>query len=589
MDVSAFSQSVGPALQPLHLRNADAMVEVQGSISGPLHAPQVDARGLLHTARWDNMQASEVEFELQADLAAQSDVTVELRARDFQYRNHNADRAKATLQWIGNTLRIRRAEVARADTMVAMAAVYHQAKRDWRGDARASHRLQLETALMQVGLREIRLEEPATLWWTDKAAHLDSLRLVSRGGRLRVDGGFDLKTARIDGRAEVEDFDLEFLSSFAPWDHIAEGHGTGWFEAHGDLDRTQVDARLHIVDGSWNSMPFDSLQLELQSDAFSVELRRLQLGTPFGELSAAGRVGYLPAMRRWVQAQSGSRDAVALASASIEGSIELADMQLDRAWMARGAGVAEPAWQARVTAGIVLQGSVEAPRWSLRGSAQDVVLPEVHVDSLRVAAAFANDRLSVGEFAMQVRDARVLATGVLPVRGSLLGRPGWLRDEPVEAHIELPRSSFAVVQRLLTVFEPVPQSVPLGDIEGKLDIRGTLRDPVLEGAMQAHGVGFTFAGMEEVYENVNALGTFQGNTLALRDITGSIGKEGRVTGTGELRFGGLSVDDYHFDLQAHGILVNSVPQVLALVSGTIAVDGRTLRGDAVVPEFTGVL
>jgi len=590
MDFSLFSPAIGAALTPLALRDAEATAELQGSVTGSLNEPLLEARGLLHAARWDELRAGELEFDLQAVLAGrQPGVEVQLRARDFLYRGQYAERAQTTLEWWGGDLRIRRAQATRADTMVAVVATVRNQSRDWMGDARPTRQVELETALMQVGLREIRVEEPATVSWTDQAVRIDSLRLVSRGGRLRLDGGFDVERSRIDGRMEIDEFDLEFLSSFVLWDHLATGRGTGWFEAHGDLDRTQVDARLRLVEGSWNSLPFDSLQIELQSDAFSIELRRLKLDTPFGEMDMTGRLGYLPAVRRWVQAVPGPRDAGAFRDAAVSGRVLLRDFQLDRAWMARSSRDLEPDWQARVTTTLDLEGSIAAPRFALHGGAEDLSIPQLHADSLGITVTYARDSLQVRAFALQVGDARLLATGTLPVSLSMTTKPHLLRDQPLQAQIDLPRSSFAVVQRLIPLFEAVPQGVPLGEIEGRLGITGTWKDPRLEGDMTAHGVGFTFAGMEEVYRDVSTVGVFQGNTLRLQDIRASIGKEGRVTGSGELRFGGMRVDDYHFDLDAQRILVNSIPQVLALVSGKVAVDAEPVLDQAIVPLFTGAL
>jgi hypothetical protein len=590
MDFSARSPAVAAALAPLHLEQADARVEVQGSILGPLVAPTIDARGLLSDATWRDLGAVEAEFDLHAVVAGERPgFELQLRARDFHYQDRRVERAQTSIEWWGDAVSIRRAQVSRADTMMAVAAIYRRSPLDWLQDRRWTHQLELETALMQVGLREIRIEEPAMLWWTDQAVHVDSLRLVSRGGRLRLDGGFDLGRSRIDGRAEVSDFDLEFLSSFMPWEHLAAGSGTGWFEAHGDLDRTQVDARLRIVEGSWNSLPFDSLQVEVQSDAFSIELRHLELQTPFGDLVAAGRLGYLPAMRRWVSAASGSRDAVALRAAAVSGHIHVQDLQLDRAWMARRNDAPEPEWLARVTADVDVQGSVASPQLSLQGRAGDMVFPSLRADSLTASLAYAKDSLNVQDFALQVGDARLLATGMLPVTISLTSKPQVRRDRPVQVQMTLPRSSFAVVQRLIPMFEAVPQGVPVGEIDAQLEMAGSLDDPRFAGSMAAHGVGFTFAGMEEVYRDVHTVGTFEGNTLRLQDIRASIGKEGRVSGAGTLRFGGLEVKDYHFDLRADRILVNSIPQVLALVSGNIAVDAESVLDQAIVPMFTGDL
>jgi len=142
-------------------------------------------------------------------------------------------------------------------------------------------------------------------------------------------------------------------------------------------------------------LPFDSIRVDLQSDSFSMELRALRLITPQGSLGATGRIAYLPSVRRWIQAEKGSRSPEALAKAAVQAQIEMSNLQLDRIFMARQLGSEEPDWAARFSADLALDGTVGEPRVTLEGRGEELVVDKAQADSLSFSLTYGDGRVDL--------------------------------------------------------------------------------------------------------------------------------------------------------------------------------------------------
>jgi autotransporter translocation and assembly factor TamB len=582
-DVAAF-------LVPLGLQELHGAARLQGRCAGRLDSLSCTAAGEFATLRYGGLEAGGGAVELQAALLTPvPSVVLSVRGDSLRLGERRLGRFTGNMAYDGVELHLRRAEVASADTLLALAASLRPEARDWNGELRRTTRMRLHTALLQIGGQEFRVEEPATLRWRPGAVQVDSLRLLARGGGARLDGGFDLDNARIDARTEIQSFDLGFLARLAQVRPRVAGTGTGWIELHGWLDATQIDSRLVVLAGNYNDLEFDSLQVDLQSEAFGTSVRAASLHTPMGGIRASGRLGYLPSLQRWLQGRSGSRAPQELARAPLEASLRVDALALEPFWRALRGIQAPSAWGARLSAACDLSGSIEAPVVTIRGVARAAHLGgAIDADSLAFACRYAGSTLDVSSLWVEAAGARLRAEGRLPVRWQLASRPRLDGAGDLLADLTLERSSFAVVPRFIALFEPAPQGVPPGWVQGTLHIEGTPDAPELQGQLRVQGAGFTLADLEEVYHDVHATGTFQEDTLELVELRGRSGKDGWVRGKGWVRFARLRVRDYALAFEADMVPVYSVPDIEALVGGRIEVTAARLD-DGPVPEFKGSL
>ena len=584
-DVAGFAK-------PLGLGSLHAAADLQGQIEGTLDSLGCIAAGDFATLRYGSLAAERGVIDLQASrLFPVPAVEMDVRAEGLALGGRKLGRLTSLMSYDGEALHLERAEVAAVDTSVTVAASFRTLARDWNGDPRPAQLLSLHTALIQIGGQEFRVEEPASLWWSGRATRVDSLRLLSRSGGARIDGVLDLGANRVDARTEVRDFDLGFLSQLAGAQQPLAGTGTGWLEVHGRLDATQVDSRLAVRAGRWQALEVDSVRVDLQSDAFGSSLRSVSAYTPFGGIRVNGRIAYLPSLSRWLRGASGPGEPEAFSKAALELHVEVDDLALEPFW--RGLrGLQAPApWEARLTTKLDVEGSLGDPRLGASGAARALHLRRgIEVDSLRFEAQYAGGSLRVPHLKAHAAGASVDVEGQLPLTLHLLRGIKLRREEPVDADLVLLSSSFAVVPRFISFFEPAPQGVPPGTVEATLHLGGTLAKPKLNGKLQVAGAGFTLANLEEVYYDVNATGNFVDDTLELGEIHGRTGPNGWVRGSGWVRFAGLAVSDYALAFDADHVPVYSIPDIAAIVGGHIDIHAVHLFETAApIPEFKGSL
>ncbi len=349
-----------------------------------------------------------------------------------------------------------------------------------------------------------------------------------------------------------------------------------------------MDARVDVRDGRWNTLDFDSVRVDVQSDAFGVQLRLLEVDTPHGDLRGSGRLGYLPGLQRWLASQEGARSRAELDDAQVDATLDYDALAVERFWHAVLPREA-PAWRAVLSGRTELSGSVSAPRLASAGAARAVRVGTYAVDSLRFEVRYADGVLGVPALEVHAARTRLDARGQLPLRLHLAQRATLDRDADLEAHLRIEEGSFAVVPRFISFFEPATRDVPVGTVRAQLDVRGSLDAPELRGEVAVRNAGFTLAGLEEIFRDASMVGIFEGNTLRMTDIQARTGSDGRIRGNGFLFFDGLRVADYRFALTGTKVSIYSVPQMAATVSGQIDIRATSLDNGALVPDFRGAL
>lgn len=564
-------------------------VYASGHIAGPMHELALEADLTSDRLARGGVRLWSTEVSLWAQqLGPRPLLDVELRADSLGLQGQVLRLLSADLAYADGALHILRSQASTGDTLVAAAGTVQSLGHDWTGERRPSTRVRLETMLLQLGGQEIRIEDPATLWLRGQAVHLDSLRLVTRGGVLRLDGGVDAKSRVVGVRAEIEGFDLGFLRRLIHLEHELEGTGAGWIEARGTLDATLLDGHIAVWNGAWNNLRFDSLQVAVQSDARSVEVRHLRLATPEGDLSGTARLGYLPALERWLKGIPGSRSRADLASAEITARFDLDDLQLESLWKARSPAAAAPAWRARLTSTVHLTGTISDPKLEATGAVSAIHTGNVQMGALHFGVGYAQDRLVLRDVEVSNEGQSARVEGVVPLHLDFFAGASLPRDQPLSGRVLLPRGSFALLWRYIPTFESPPGNLPAGEVEARLDVSGTLAAPQLQGELQVDGASFVLRDMEEVYRDVYARGTFSGKRLQFTEIRGTSGG-GKVSGSGWIDFEALRVSTYDLRFRVERLPVLSIPEMSALVSGNLQVRGRDIGAADPIPDVRGTL
>jgi autotransporter translocation and assembly factor TamB len=389
-------------------------------------------------------------------------------------------------------------------------------------------------------------------------------------------------------RADLDGIDFEFVRRLLRFRPDVSGIATGWMEARGNIDHVHCSGRLAVSGGVFNGLEFDSLGVAVTSDADGTELRDLQLVTPHGALRGHLRIGLLPSLGRWFGPGPVPQQArTDVDAATIDGEFRFADLDLDRLWQARGTGTLPPRWSARLSSQLAISGTLGAPRLDMQGMANRIHITPVTVDSLAFDVAYADENLVLRKLDLNTEGQVLHAEGRVPARLHWRHSPQLLRDRPLEGVAVLPHSSFAIVEHFLPMFEPPPVSLPRGEVEGRLQAQGTLQALKLDGGFRVTKASFMLRDMEEVFRDVDAVGTFSGNKLVITELHGATGSKGRITGSGDVDLSGLRLTGYNFKLDLQEVTIRSVPDITAVVNGhEVKIQGHEV-GNRLIPEISG--
>jgi autotransporter translocation and assembly factor TamB len=582
-DIGRLAAAFGRAVAP------GGAIAVQGRAYGALAAPRLEAEARAPHLAYGGASLANAAIDFWGqDLRRDPAFEIQLRADSLCVRGHTLREVAADLAWADGTLHVERSQGSAGDTLVAVAATLRNLPRDWSGVRRRTAEVRLETVLLQIGDAEFRVEDPAGIWWTEGAVHVDSLKLVTRGGSVRLAGTLDRRLGQVAAEAQLEGLDLSFLRHVTRLRSELAGSAWGRLAAHGRLDRVRLDGYFAARAGRWNGLAFDSLAVELASDAASTEVPALQLATPQGSVRGRLRLGVLPDLAGWLGPGGRARARADLDAVAVDAELDLADVDLER-WRP-GAGDESFGWGARVSAHVAAAGTVRAPHVTARGTAERLHFWQRDVGSLAGEITYADEYLVLGDLRIDNEDQVLAVAGRVPCRLHLLGGAVIPRDRPMSLNAELPRSSFAVVERFLPLFEPPPAGMPRGEVEARLDVGGTLADPHLRGGFHAAGVAFSLRDMEEIYRDVTADGVFEGNTLRIQSLRGRTGEHGTIAGSGELVFAGPRLAGYSYALELGAASIRSLPDIFADVSGSLQVHSEAVGPNRIlVPSIGGTL
>jgi hypothetical protein len=561
-------------------------LRLQGRIDGTPAAPRLEAEGTFTAWRWGPARARGGRLAIWGHDLRALRADAEVRADSLWLDGRQLHDLGADLELAGPVLRIARAQASHGDTLVAVVATLDSRAADWAGTRAATSHLRLETVLLRLGAHELRVEDPADVWWRGKHVRFDSLRVVTRGGSVRADGSLDFAARSLGVRAEAAGVDLAFVAAMMPAQPPLGGRAWGHVVAAGSFDATRIEGALHVTDGHWGDFAVDSLGVAVHSLAAGVEAGDVRIATPYGNVRGALRLGRLPAIARlWGETPAASRP---FAASSIDGTLHLQDVDVAR-WVAHGDPGATPRFGARVSADVTLAGSLGAPRLQIEGHGEQVAVGPRGIGSVDFALDYADERLVLRHARVQNEEEQVRIRADVPLVIDFTRGIEMRREESFTAELVLPRSSFALLQRFIPIFEPGLPGMDPGQVEAELDVTGTIAAPQIRGVYRVYDASFTLRDMEEIYRDVDVVGEFVGSTLRFTQISARTGREGVVTGTGQLDLDGGVLSDYVYELDLVAVPVYSLPEVTATVDGHLQVRAARVGAETIVPNIRGTL
>ena len=140
----------------------------------------------------------------------------------------------------------------------------------------------------------------------------------------------------------------------------------------------------------------------------------------------------------------------------------------------------------------------------------------------------------------------------MPLRALFANKEEELNDyERVKLDVSLDQADLSILPFLSDQIDWA-----LGPTKGKLEIKGTLAHPLIDGSVSLTDGAVKFKPLTVPVTEMTAQIDFHGDTMTVRDFSGKMG-EGTYTGQGTLKMNGLTPSEYDFSLTADKLDVQS--------------------------------
>lgn len=440
------------------------------------------------------------------------------------------------------------------------------------GDSVSTYRL--DRLVIDLEGQQWRTEAPLAFRAGPAGLRLDPFTLSAELGSLEAGGGYDRRADRLDGTCRFDRFDLRLLNPFVPRGAL-NGRFTAAVTLGGSARAPVLDLAADLLDARFRLADLDSLHLAARFAQDTLTVRRLDLRTNHGRVTAAGTVAH-PGWRRVADFWPG---------AALGLDLEVADA--DWAFVDQFHIPALKRVKGRFGGRFRVEGTSRAPQAVGELVSEPFHVHWLHLERLAGRVELAPDRLTLAGLRGEQRGLVAEGRIELPLRADFLSSPVTPLDGPFRMEIRIPDGT-----DLAPLAQATNAFLSAGGQGGmEMVCAGPLDHPLFSGSLRVRDGRCVLRGLEEIYSGVSAVGVWDGDTLRVRDIAGSEGARGRFTGDGWLAFRGLMLKGFDVRLAADRFLVASIPYLRALVRGDeVHVTGVKVGPDSLmVPKFTGNL
>ena len=401
---------------------------------------------------------------------------------------------------------------------------------------------------------------------------IDAFAFESDLGSLNAELVWDKRADAMSGRVGVAEIDLAVLNPLLDTGLDLNGRCSGDFELDGAPSAPRISGRLMLVDSVYPLARIDTLDVRGRFGDGFVQIGDLAMDTDRGRVDLSGTVGAGDApWREWW-----SRSALDL-EIELSGADWAFMDQFEIPALKNVAGLIDGAFH--------VGGSTRRPEIEGGLTSTPFHIHWLHLDTLDGSLIYADDVLTLGDLHGRKDDLTATGRIEIPLVMDLMHTPVSPLDGPFYMSLDIPQDT--PLTALSTATNAFVESGGYGGLS--LVISGKAEHPYYSGEVSLRDGSCVIRGLSEVYHGISATGEWKGDVLAVDDIVGSEGARGTVRGDGEVRFSGMKLDGFAFDLSADRFLVASIPELRVLVrSDAIALDGVKVGPDSViVPRFSG--
>jgi hypothetical protein len=468
-----------------------------------------------------------------------------------------------SLEYHGGTMSIKKLTLTREDFEADIAADVEE------GGKETSVRFK-ECSLDALGERWVA-GGAFTILIADSLLRFDDLQFHSRAGAAYIDGTFGTRSNIVRGRFAFDRFDLGLLNRSGLLRLPVGGKLRGAITCSGPYTDPDAALDVAVTGGLIDTVVVDSLRLKAQYARGLLAVDSLLIASPAGSLDLAGKASGMP-VRDLIR-----RGPVELGGMTL--AIKLSCRDLDIVPLVSLAGI-RAVTGGRLNGSISVDDSLVHPLVSFTGRIEKLSLSSFTIPAIDCEVKLDRSELVAdGTLHMSPTDEGAFH-GAVPVSPARF-LYSLDRVRPVSLVLNLPRGDLAAMPGVTDVVAEAA-----GQYSGQLRVTGTVTSPHLNGELRIRGASLRLSGMEEKYRQVNATVRLQDTLVTVAELNGKEGKKGTLDCSGSIILEGWKPGRYHLTANLNDFLLASMPNVLAIVSGTLRIDSRLEEGK-VIPAITG--
>jgi len=426
-----------------------------------------------------------------------------------------------------------------------------------------------------IDLENVRwsLQDPLQLRVASGRLLLDPVEISSDQGHLRGEIIWDQPGGVLGGWVDLSNLDLDLVNPFLDRD-VLNGILSARCELGGRPDEPRFHLTATLTDCDLPLARIESLEVDARFHEGTLTIGEAVLASNYGSVEITG-----VATHRDVGIADWWRGAAL--------DLHLDVSAGDWAFIDQFALPSLDRIAGRFAGSIDVTGTTEEPVIVGGLESEQFTVHWVHLDQLSGTVFYDRGQLTLSNLVGQ-QDAMMLQARIeIPLLLDFHSEPISPLDGPLFMSFLIPDGT-----DLTPLTELTNAFVTSGGIGGlDLVISGRAEHPYYSGSVRIAQGSCVIRKLNEVYSDVSAEGTWQGDLLTLPKISGREGQKGEFQGHGSLTFNGLELETFEIDLEADRVLVASIPDVRALVrSDNLKLTGVKVGPDSlIVPRFTGDL
>jgi autotransporter translocation and assembly factor TamB len=406
---------------------------------------------------------------------------------------------------------------------------------------------------------------------SDTASRFDDIELRSAAGQLRAQGVYRSRAGAVDAELDFAGLSLDLLKRASLVKGPVSGTARGRIACRGSLKDPAVSVDFDLDHGVIDTFAVDSLRLKVEYAARRAVIDSFLVASPSGGLRVGGELSGMTL----VDLARHPAETVRAATVSMSASCRNVALPI----LLSMAG--NHTFKAGRFSGIFsLQDSLAHPDFELAGSVAGLTIRSVTIPVIDCNAKLQRGALAVGGVIHVSEGQRGSFRGTIPLAKERLFY-ALDRSGPLSFELDVPDGDFS---RMPDITDLIAEGS--GKFSVSFRVTGSVAKPHLRGDFELSKVSCRLSGMEERYSALDARIVLEDSLVTVSSLQGKEGKKGTFTCVGSITLKGWKPARYDLTIDLNQFVAESVPNVLAIVSGKITV-GTTVEEGRVLPVIGG--